>query len=173
MRTLKTKNDELTLRILEMHQTHPEKFNKLTSSTTQRNGDDATYTKASDSEWFQEKRQLEQRIAELEARGGMSIPLPSPLPAGVVVPQGTSEPGKKPAPPPFFRWAAGPAKNKAHPDDLEYGETQEEEIRTPERHNSEEIRTIPARTYSSSSGFRRYDSSAPEIPTYFIDRGRT
>jgi hypothetical protein len=173
MRTLKAKNDELALRILEMDQTRPEKSNELTSSTTQRNGDDAKYTKASDSEWFLEKRQLEQRIAELEARGDMSIPLPSALPAVVVVPQGTPKPRKKPAPAPFFRWAAGPAKNKAHPGDLKYGETQAERTRTSKRDSSKETKVVPTRTYNSSSGFGLYDSSAPEIPTYFIDRGRT
>jgi serine/threonine protein kinase len=168
MKTLRTENDELNLRILEMNQTHPEKFNKLTSSTIQRNGNNAKHTKASNSEWCIEKQQLEQRIAELEARGGMSIPLPSALPAVVVVPQGTPKPRKKQAPGPFFRWAAGPAKKKVHPGDLEYGETQEERRTTSKRDNSEEIRVIPTRTYNSSSGFRRYDSFHPGFQPYFI-----
>jgi hypothetical protein len=73
----------------------------------QRDDDNLTAPKTSNSERQLEKRQLEQRTAEIEVSGGMFMPPP----AVGVAPEDAQESRKKALPSPFFRWAAGTAKD--------------------------------------------------------------
>jgi hypothetical protein len=174
-KTLETENDKLTLRLLVSHQTRSDKSNKPDLSTMQRSEDNPTDTQMSTSDWQLEKKRLEQRIAELEASGGMSMPPPRPPSAVVVVPQGIPESRRKPAPLPFFRRAAGPKKKKKEPSNLEYGETQEEKGRTPRRDDYKDImgRLLESNNEMvqvSDSSSRWRHSSSPEIPSFSMSR---